>query len=265
MIALSDYIHYGMHSVRFRAERCSYVRQQHAAWCSLKHAGGNIAVAALRDGFALAERYRTWDAWSLDHISIIWLAELAIRQQLTRIIEFGAGYSTLVLAEYLRQTQPEVKLISFEHQPDYARRIRSFIPEGSQVQIECADLCRVDDVTFEQIFLVNDPTSAFKTAATQVPPEHAHETRLHNAFYCYEFGKIAAGSVDLLILDGPNGNGRSLAFPFLRHAIRPSGWIFIDDYRDYPFLDHCQRVFNTKMVRHYERGGKEFALVQLPG
>ncbi len=265
MVALKSFLRRGIHSARFRVEQESCKRQQEAAWRDLKRVGGNIAVTALEDGFALAECYRPWDGWSLSRTSIIWLAELAIRERLTNIVEFGAGYSTLVLAEYLRQIHPKTKLMSFEHQPGYALSIKTFLPDGSNVQLECVDLWQVDDTTFDQLFWVKDPVAAFKSAATPVPAEHTHETRLRNVFYHYDFETIAADTVDLVILDGPNGNGRSLAFPFLRNAIHLPGWLLVDDYQDYPFLDYCHSVFDVKPLRHFEGGGKESILVQLSG
>jgi len=250
-------------SIRFRVERRRWERQNAAAWRGLKRAGGSTAASALEAGFVLADQYRAWDSWSLDRTSIIWLAELLLQQEIKHIIEFGAGFSTLALAGYLRQMLPETSLMSFEHQPDYARRIQSFLPVDSQARVECAELWQVDDLVFERLFTVPAPYSAFKAAATPVPVERYHETRLHNVFYEFDFEKIAAGTVDLIILDGPNGNGRSLAFPFLRHALRLPGWLLIDDYLDYPFLDHCRKVFAADVIRHFEGGCKTYMLVRV--
>ena len=42
--------------------------------------------------------------------------------------------------------------------------------------------------------------------------------------------------IDLVMLDGPNGNGRSISFLHLQNKLKDNSFIFIDDYHHYDFL-----------------------------
>ena len=98
-----------------------------------------------------------------------------------------------------------------------------------------------------------------------LPTEQYPETRVRNVFYEFNYRNWQDGTIDLLIIDGPNGNGRSLAFPFLKNAMRFPSWVLIDDYLDYPFLDDLKRVFVANVISHTETINNEFALVELIG
>ena len=101
--------------------------------------------------------------------------------------------------------------------------------------------------------------------AVSAPRYRYHETRLRNAFYRFDFRTWETASVDLIVLDGPNGNGRSLAFPFLGNAIRLPCWVLIDDYLDYPFVDDLEQIVVGDVVRRVHTDNKEYVFIKVTG
>lgn len=251
--------------VRFKIAAVRQKLTYYQACRDLERAGNPTTLPALQSAFAKADRYTQWNHWSLDHKSIIWIAELIVSQSITNIVEFGAGYSTVVLADFLTQVSPGTCLDSFEHQKTYSDRLMAHLPPKARIRLHCCELLQVDDQVFGELFSSSQPYADFVASGAPIPAQRQHETRLRNTFYRYNFRQFAPQSIDLIILDGPNGNGRSLAFPFLKHAVKLPAWLLIDDYLDYPFLHDLQRVFDHRIERHLEIQGKEFALVKLAG
>ena len=158
---------------------------------ALYRVGGKNAVTAMRDGFFKANLYKKWDDWSLTHQSILWIAELVIKEKVQRIVEFGAGYSTVALAEFLRQVSgSRARMDSFEHQTDFAKRILKYLPEDAGVTLHCVDLLQVKDEVFERLFDAPDPYGDFVASAVLVPKNRYHETRIRNVFYGFDFSHL---------------------------------------------------------------------------
>lgn len=236
---------------------------ERSAWRSLAQRGGPHALAAMREAIAAAERYRAWDAWSLSRESLLWAAELLASGAATRLIEFGAGYSTVALASFCRSLGLPAQIDSFEHQAIFADRLRAQLSGAGPVKLHQVELASLDDAAFSQMFTTTDPAALFAAKAQPIAAEAAFDTRLPNAFYRIDPQYWPGGSVDLIILDGPNGNGRSLAFPLLRAALRRPAYLLIDDYLDYPFLADLARVTPYQLLRRAEVGGKEAVLVRV--
>ena len=57
------------------------------------------------------------------------------------------------------------------------------------------------------------------------------------------------GYYDMVILDGPNGNGRSIAFRHLVDKVRPGTKIIVDDYHHYPFIEDCKKLLNVNIIK----------------
>jgi len=251
-----------MDTLIFMGEKYLVRLYQYRAKYLLKQSGGVLAVSALQRGFQSAERYRRWDGWSLSYSAIFQVAILIARGEVNRIVEFGAGFSTIALAEFLSQTAYSVTVDSFEHQAEYAVPLNANL-SNSDVKLNCVNLLQLDDERYVNLFTVSNPNEYFHTQSTAVPQERYGETRLRNAFYDYDYSQWPDTSVDLIILDGPNGNGRSIAFPLLRDVVRIPGWILIDDYLDYPFLDDLRKVFKFETIYQDRIAGKEHILVKV--
>jgi hypothetical protein len=227
---------------------------------------GAKAFLGLLSGFIKAEKYRKWDGWSLTPENISVICQIISQNNIKHIIEFGAGYSTVVLSEYLSYVSPQTCIDSFEHQAEFAENIEKFLPRNNKkITLHCPALVQVSDEIFERIFISQNPLIDFSALFTLVPQDKVHETRLENAFYGFDFNLYEPRSFDLIILDGPNGNGRSMAFPLLKNLVCLPCWVIIDDYLDYPFLEDMKRIFYFDVICHVEVKDKEWIVLKISG
>lgn len=234
-----------------------------SAWKALRRVGGKAAVTAMRDGFAKAEQYHAWDDWSFNYHSMLVVAALIIREGIKHVVEFGAGYSTIALVEFCRQIAPNLRWDSFEHQVEFARRIQEHLPSDERYHLHTPPLVQVSDQDFRDLFSIADSVGHFLSVMARVPAEKLLDTRLRNCFYGFDFRSFSECEVDLVLIDGPSGNGRSLALPLLRDVVRLPSWVLLDDFTHYPYLDDLARVFTYETVTQVKTPVKEWALVKL--
>ena len=57
-------------------------------------------------------------------------------------------------------------------------------------------------------------------------------------------------NIDLVVLDGPNGNGRSISFLHLKDKLSKKSFILIDDSDHYDFVERCKQVLNAEVIVH---------------
>ncbi|MCC6454896.1 MAG: class I SAM-dependent methyltransferase [Caldilineaceae bacterium] len=218
---------------------------------------------ALFNAFVQATSYRTWDSWSLHPDTCYWIANLIMSERIHHVIEFGAGFSTIFLDRFIRDLKLDITVESFEHQSNFNSRLQRWLEGSTSTSLHFCKLWQASDQVFQRMFESPDDSYAtFAQLAKEVPVGQYHETRLRNVFYGYDFSQIASKSIDLLILDGPNGNGRSLAFPLLKEKLANPCWIVVDDYLDYPFLDDLRRVSHVEIMRRREIAGNEFVVAK---
>ena len=72
-------------------------------------------------------------------------------------------------------------------------------------------------------------------------------SRQRNNFYELRDGDLS-GVYDFVILDGPNGNGRSLAYLLLKDHLISGSYVLIDDITHYDFIERFLSVFSAKEV-----------------
>jgi len=85
------------------------------------------------------------------------------------------------------------------------------------------------------------------SSSNQVSDAAATNMRLRNSFYMIEPDEIPP-NVGLVVLDGPNGNGRSAAFPLLKPVLHTGALIFIDDLTSYDFESRLGMLYNYETV-----------------
>jgi hypothetical protein len=216
--------------------------------------------------FAAASNYTTWSHWSLHPLSCLLIADLLRQQEIKKIVEFGAGYSTIFLTKFIQQASINATIESFEHQVGFSDRLATTLKRigNSASTLHTCELVQLADEHFDQLFRAGaEPQVLLKEQSVPVPTSRYWETRLHNVFYDYDFSAMPDHSIDLLILDGPNGNGRSIAFPLLKHKLKTPSWVLMDDYLDHPHLEYLERVFQSEIVTKEEIDDNEFVLVKL--
>ena len=199
-----------------------------------------------------------WDAWSLTIESLEAFAQVIKAHGCKKIIEFGSGGSTVWLAEFLASPSVRARLTSFVHEEKYYLRTQEALAGDNAVSLRLTPLVSVSDSIFESMFNAENPQELFQ--ANKYP---ANNPLGHNEFYDCAFLPV---EYDAFILDGPNSNGRSLAFPLLKHAVKFPCYALIDDCQDLPFIKYMGRVFKyDELAYSTASSGKTWGIYKLKG
>jgi hypothetical protein len=104
-----------------------------------------------------------------------------------------------------------------------------------------------DDNTFEKMFDEKKYHGEYMHLKTS--------THLRNQFYSLKSDDLN-GVYDYMLLDGPHGNGRSLAFLHVIGHIDTNTIVFIDDSTHYDFEGHLLKIFNAEKIFEHIGGNK---------
>lgn len=190
---------------------------------------------------------------------------LEVREDPYYILELGGGQSTLFWRELLTTKILPVQVITLEHHHEWAKSLRERTAECDQIQIYHQTLKQISDQEWEEIFTQqHQALSLWKSFGDPVSIQDYDRYTIHNTFYAeVEDLPLEDNSIDVMIVDGPHGNGRSLAFPLFRAVLKPNALVLIDDFDHYPFLQDLQRVFAYEEIYREILGQERWTLVQL--
>lgn len=164
------------------------------------------------------------DGWGLSIFALQSIHSLILENKLSRVLEFGSGKSTSFLEDL------GINYTSFDDDKHYKADYSSVLLRPlKQTSLEF-----YDKITSGEKF----NNKEYQTFSH--PKEKS--TRQERCFYDIQDGDLN-GKYDLVILDGPNGNGRSIAFSIIKKYISNPCYIFIDDYNHYPFITHLKNNF----------------------
>ena len=190
------------------------------------------------------------DGWGLSKRaleSLFGVLQERLRDQETvRIVEFGSGSSTRFFVDLVLHNalQDRVQIVSFDNDrrfmPSFdAAQTDAFLALHERPREEC------DDAAYELMF----DHRQFDRDAMHAKTSPL-DTRQKNNFYSLHDADLS-GEFDLVILDGPHGNGRNLAFLHLREHLAEGAHILVDDHSHYDFDERLRRVFAvTEVVRN---------------
>jgi spore maturation protein CgeB len=191
------------------------------------------------------EKYRN-DGWGISRLGFIRLFELIARNPKTtiRILEFGSGISTTFFSDLATILAKEITVTSFDNDTEYMYTDTSRI----NVRVHLRELEETDDASFVGMFQERRYRREF-----MYPKTSPVTTRQRNNFYRLHPGDLE-GVYDYMLLDGPNGNGRSLAFLHARPHLTKHSVVFIDDYTHYDFVDKFLMVFEGEELYKHTGG-----------
>lgn len=156
-------------------------------------------IAAAREETAVTVlREPVWGEWALTeyaaHELKAWLYQMMPRN----VVEFGSGMSTVLFAEYARDTGATIT--SFEHSPEHAARTRS--------ALDARDLGGRVDLRLTEVSDVDTPAGRLPMYRDDIPDR-----------------------VDFALIDGPPGKiGRAGVFFALAPRLAATGWeVWLDD------------------------------------
>jgi hypothetical protein len=209
------------------------------------------------------EAYKN-SGWGLSRLAFQKLFEIIPNsmQSPYRIIEFGSGISTQFLVDCaLKNLQKKIEILSFDNDQEYMYKPKD---DYDFLTLRLRNLLECDEDTYESMF-----------AAKMYSRERMREktspltTRQKNNFYDIQDGDIN-GYYDLMILDGPNGNGRNFAFLHMQNHFKIGSYVFIDDFTHYDFVERFRALYkaeeifrwNGGMANQWENGG-DFIIYRL--
>jgi hypothetical protein len=167
------------------------------------------------------------------------LISILSQNKIEQVVEFGSGGSTDFLCSYRDFSGLNYSIVSYDHSSVF-----SYQGKHDFLDLRIKDLVKCSDEDFDLSFK-NKKIIKEKFHNCQ---NEENNFRIKNCFYDLDPEELP-NSIDLIILDGPNGNGRSLAFPFVFDHISHNCWLLIDDSNHYDFLERCQSVFQTTIIK----------------
>ena len=226
--------------------------------CALPETAG---ISDVDRAMATTERVWGFGGWSLSRDAIVALcAHLPVPSDApVRVLELGGGQSTLFWSGLgaLRK----LSVTTIEHDEGWAAELRSRV-DPNVVQVVHNHLKQLSDSEFEAAFEMRDPLASWDLFGRVLSPESNKDWTIHNAFYAEaRLLGLQDASLDVLIVDGPHGNGRSLAYPLFKRALKSSALILIDDFDHYPFLDYLLRTMSFQELARGQ-ADKRWVLVQ---
>lgn len=155
------------------------------------------------------------------------------------IVEFGSGASTQFLIDLFEEDKLNYKIYSFDHDDVYAYK-----GDHPALTLKIKSLVKCSNDHYEKMFINSKyDSSGFEHCNA----EDQRNFRVENAFYDLELEDLP-NNIDLVILDGPNGNGRSISFLHLREKLADLSYILIDDANHHDYIQRCQDVLGGIII-----------------
>lgn len=176
----------------------------------------------------------------LHSIQLLKIIDIIKNNNCKTIVEFGSGGSTSFLCNLREEMNLEFNIYSFDHSYEYCSKLKK-----DYLNLKVLDLVACSDENFENIFLEKKYNKNF---FSPIKPD-INDFRSKNTFYDISINDLPK-NIDFILLDGPNGNGRSISFLHLKNKISKNCHILIDDSDHYDFIDRCKQVFDIEILVH---------------
>jgi len=168
------------------------------------------------------------------------LEKLILDNNIKTIVEFGSGQSTRFFTDLRREKKLDYQIYSFDHNAQYAYPFRHDF-----LNLHIAEIAQCDDESFDEMF----KTKEYNKDKFVNCQHELDNFRVRNCFYDISPDDLP-DNIDLVVLDGPNGNGRSISFLHLQNKLSEKSFILIDDSDHYDFLERCKQVLNATTIVH---------------
>jgi hypothetical protein len=151
------------------------------------------------------------------------------------ILEFGSGTSTRFFVDYIEENNlKNVYITSFENDMRYSTNVKH-----PQLDLKLRKLITCDDSSYVEMFNLKQ-YNQYRFSDLTVEPT----ARQKNCFYDIKKNDIP-DVVNFMLLDGPGGNGRNIAFLHTLGKLQKDSIVFIDDYSHYDFLEKFNLLYNA--------------------
>jgi hypothetical protein len=182
-------------------------------------------------------RNRFWrGGMGLHSSQLEFLREAISRGQLRSFVEFGSGGSTEFLGHELLKVGGS--LTSFDHSLEHCWK-----GSLSSVQLHIRPLIEFSEIDFNQAFSLGSPPPL----QAGFPPSDPMSFEARRTFYSLD-EKDLPKRIDLLLVDGPSGDGRSIAFLHALPRMSAGALVVIDDVHHYDFEDRLHSIAKVTKV-----------------
>lgn len=159
------------------------------------------------------------------------------------IVEFGSGISTIFFVDYLKSTKKDGVIYSFDNNKEYIPEIKY-----NKLNLFIKELIEFDDLNYNNMFINKEYSSNGKIRIKEP------NTKQKNCFYNIKTNELPE-KIDLVLIDGPHGNGRNISFLHLLDRLHENSYVIIDDFNHYDFCEKFVYLFpNNKLIYESNTG-----------
>lgn len=198
------------------------------------------------------------DGWGLSELALKQITKIInveIDKPKIRVVEFGSGTSSRFLSDLDKVSDKTIIVTSFDNDLTYAYKPI----ENDNVTLIIRPLVECDDITYNKMFTNKkyDNNGVYLKTSPLT-------TRQKNNFYNIKKGDLN-GVYDLMLLDGPNGNGRNISYLHMKEHLKSGSIVLIDDFHHYDFVEKFKIMFNSELLfKHNDRNsGGEFVIYKI--
>lgn len=178
------------------------------------------------------EKYKN-DGWGLSKDCFLDILKILENIESPKIIEFGSGISTQFFIDYLNSTKKDGSVKSFDDNIKFSSKIKD-----NKLRLEVRSLVECSDENYEQMF----ENKRYDISKMRYRTDAPH-TRQRNCFYEI-IDSDFVGEYDIVVLDGPHGNGRNFAFLHILDHLKSGSHVVIDDFNHYDFSERFEKIFD---------------------
>ena len=185
------------------------------------------------------------DGWGLSYAAFNALQKAMDTLPEIRAIEFGSGISSQFLIDYSELAQKKLQIDTFDNDARFKH------PEATLVK-----LVTCSDKDYAEMFKhATIDWSLFKKRWRKP------KSKQRNCFYDLSDYSLKS-DYNLAIIDGPHGNGRNFAYLLLKDRMT-DGFIMIDDFNHYDFVETAASLFDLKEVERVVASDDNFVLMRI--
>jgi hypothetical protein len=176
--------------------------------------------------------------WGLCVPTLEKIIKIIKNNKIKRIIEFGSGKSTEFLIDVRDELNLDYTIDSFDNSEVYCYNGQKY----DYLNLIVTDLIVCSDEDYSEMFKnkILDRNKFEKVYGE-------FDATIKNATYDVDFSKLK-DEYDLVIIDGPNGNGRNFSNFYIENRVKNGTYIIIDDYFHYDFVDKVKHFFDVEVV-----------------
>lgn len=133
------------------------------------------------------------------------------------ILEFGSGQSTQFFIDYKLETNKNISILSYDNDPNYCfKNTEKF----DFLDLKIKNLIKCNNNDFDEMLNSKTYDKSKFAIVDLLPYNHPEFWRQRNCFYDINSDELNR-KYDLIIIDGPNGNGRNIAYLHLQNCVKP--------------------------------------------